>query len=185
VPLAADEPPQNFMTARGVEVVLLDWGNTLMVDDGSRPGPMATWDRVAATPGAHEALRRLHPRYRLVIATNAEESGAPEVRAALARVGLDGLVDDIVTSRDVGVRKPDPAFFAAALRVGFADRAPLPGRAVMVGDSWENDVVGAAAAGLRTIWLRDPGARRPEGATAPDAEIAHMSQLPEALGELA
>jgi HAD superfamily hydrolase (TIGR01662 family) len=172
------------VTARRVEVVLLDWGNTLMVDDGSRSGPMATWDRVAATPGAQDALRRLRPNYRLIVATNADESGTAEVRAALARVGLDGFVDDVVSSRDLGIRKPDPAFFAAALQVAFAGRAPMPSRAAMVGDSWENDIAGAAAAGLRTIWVRPAAARLPEGAKAPDAQIEHMSELPKALMNL-
>ncbi len=172
------------MTASVLEVVLLDWGNTLMVDDGSQAGSMATWESVAALPGAYETLRRLRSARRLLVATNAEDSDAPAVLAALARVGLADLVDDVVTSRDVGVRKPDPAFFAAALRVAFAGRRPAAERAVMVGDSWETDIAGAAAAGMRTVWLNASGARRPEGATAPDAEIGALSELPQALERL-
>jgi hypothetical protein len=35
-----------------VEAVFLDWGNTLMVDDGSQSGPMATWPDVSVVDGA-------------------------------------------------------------------------------------------------------------------------------------
>ena len=64
----------------GIDVVFLDWGNTLMVDLGMREGPMKDWDTVEAEAGAQEALLRLRGRYRLVVATNAEDSPAADVR---------------------------------------------------------------------------------------------------------
>ena len=156
-----------------------------MRDDGTQGGPMATWPHVAAVPGAQQVLRSLRPRYRLIVATNAADSDGEQVRAALARVGLDDLVDDVVTSREVGACKPDPAFFRAALRAAAAGRPFSPRRAVMVGDSWENDVAGALAAGLRAIWFNPLDGGRPCGGPAPDAEITKLSQLPRALEELA
>jgi FMN phosphatase YigB (HAD superfamily) len=146
---------------------------------------MATWPRVAAVPGAQQVLRSLRPHYRLVVATNAADSDGEQVRVALARVGLSALVDDVVTSREVGAEKPDPAFFRAALHAAFPGRPPTAQRAVMVGDSWENDVAGAMAAGLRAVWLNPSGAGRPCGAPAPDAEIERLSELPLALERLA
>jgi FMN phosphatase YigB (HAD superfamily)/membrane-associated phospholipid phosphatase len=169
-----------------VEVVFLDWGDTLMVDDGSQPGPMAAWPEVRAVDGAQDALRRLRPHYRLLVATNADDSGERDVLAALSRVGLDELVDGVISSRDVGARKPDALFYRAALlRAGRAGLPLAPGRAVMVGDSWPNDVAGARAAGLRAVWLNAAKARRPEGAAAPDAEIRRLADLPQALARLA
>lgn len=146
---------------------------------------MAAWAHVAAVPGAQEVLRSLRRRYRLIVATNAADSGGAQVRAALARVGLDDLVDSVVTSREVGACKPDPAFFRAALEAAAAGRPLSPSRAVMVGDSWENDVAAAMAAGLRAVWFNQSGAGRPCGAPAPDAEVAELSQLPPALDGLA
>lgn len=175
-----------------IDVILLDWGNTLMEDRGL-PGPMADWPEVAAVAGAHEALRRLRPHYRLVVATNADSSGAAQVRAALARVGLDELIDDVVSSRDVGACKPDASFYRAALArsgtvlAGGSSEAPPvdPSRVVMVGDSYENDVAGALAAGLRAVWL-DPGRRRsPPDAPPPTARIVAMSELPGVVAKLA
>lgn len=168
-----------------VEVVFLDWGNTLMVDDGTQPGPMAAWPEVRAVDGAQDALRRLRPHYHLLVATNADDSGERDVLAALSRVGLDALVDGVVSSRDVGARKPDALFYRAALlRAGRAGLPLAPARAVMVGDSWPNDVAGARAAGLRAVWLNPSKARRPAGAAAPDAEIRRLADLPQALAGL-
>ena len=174
------------LAAPPLQVVFLDWGGTLMVDDGSQCGPMATWPEVRAVDGAQDALRRLRPHYRLLVATNANDSGERDVLAALSRVGLDGLVDGVVSSRDVGARKPDALFYRAALlRAGRAGLPLAPARAVMVGDSWPNDVAGAGAAGLRAVWLNPSRARRPAGAGAPDAEIRRLADLPQALARLA
>jgi len=171
--------------ATPLQVVFLDWGNTLMVDYGTQSGPMAAWPEVRAVDGAQDALRRLRPHYRLLVATNADDSGERDVLAALSRVGLDELVDGVVSSRDVGARKPDAFFYRAALlRAGRAGLPLAPARAVMVGDSWPNDVVGAGAAGLRAVWLNPSKARRPDGAAAPDAEIRKLADLPQALARL-
>jgi len=172
--------------AAPLDVVFLDWGDTLMVDHTAQSGPMAAWPEVNEVDGAQDALRRLRPHYRLIVATNADDSGERDVLAALSRVGLDGLVDGVVSSRDVGARKPDAFFYRAALlRAGRAGLPLAPGRAVMVGDSWPNDVAGARAAGLRAVWLNPAKARRPSGAAAPDAEIRKLADLPEALARLA
>ena len=58
-----------------------------MVDHGMREGPMKDWEKVEAEAGAQEALLRLRGRYRLVVATNAEDSPAADVRLALAPRG--------------------------------------------------------------------------------------------------
>ena len=171
--------------ATPLQVVFLDWGNTLMVDDGTQSGPMAAWPEVRAVDGAQDALRRLRPHYRLLVATNADDSGERDVLAALSRVGLDGLVEGVVSSRDVGARKPDAVFYRAALlRAGRAGLPLAPARAVMVGDSWPNDAAGAQAAGLRAVWLNPSKARRPDGAAAPDAEIRKLADLPQTLARL-
>jgi HAD superfamily hydrolase (TIGR01509 family) len=63
--------------------------------------------------------------------------------AQLGRVGLGHILAAVVSSAEVGVEKPDPAVFRAALlRVGVA-----PERALHVGDS-HADQAGAEAAGL-------------------------------------
>jgi FMN phosphatase YigB (HAD superfamily)/membrane-associated phospholipid phosphatase len=173
-------------TAEGIDVVFLDWGNTLMVDTGMREGPMKDWQHVEAEPGAQEALTRLHARYRLVVATNAEDSPGSDVRLALARVGLADLVDDVVSSADVGDHKPNYAFFRAALlREGDAGLPLDPHRAVMVGDGTTNDVAGAHRAGMRAIWYNPTKRRFPDGVKPPDAVVRKLTDLPAAVDRLA
>lgn len=173
-------------TRSRIDVVLLDWGDTLMVDDRTQDGPMASWPRVAAVPGARETLSRLRSHYRLIVATNADQSSGPDVRAALARVGLDEFIDEVVSSRDVGARKPDGAFFRAALGRAGEDGGPVsPARAVMVGDSLTNDVGGAKAAGMRAVLLDASRGPLPPDVPRPDAVIAQLDELPGALARLA
>jgi membrane-associated phospholipid phosphatase/phosphoglycolate phosphatase-like HAD superfamily hydrolase len=171
---------------KGIDVVFLDWGNTLMVDNGMREGPMKDWDTVEAEAGAQEALLRLRARYRLVVATNAGDSPAFLVRLALERVGLDEYIDDVVSSADVGDHKPNYAFFRAALLQQGERGLPLdPHRAVMVGDGTTNDIAGAQRAGMRTIWYNPTKRRFPEGAQPPDVVIKKLADLPAAVDRLA
>ncbi len=99
----------------------------------------------------------------------------------LARFDLGDLVDGTVTSSQVGLFKPAPEIFAAALaRVGAAAR-----ETVMVGDSYADDIAGARAAGLAGAVLLDRAGRRPTapGAGRPETPvIASLAELPELLG---
>jgi membrane-associated phospholipid phosphatase len=169
-----------------IRVVLFDWGDTLMVDDG-QPGSMADWPRVAAVPGAAEALAALHGLCLLCVATNADDSGAEEVMAALGRVGLARFIDRVFSSRDLGARKPDPAFYAAVLETLRADAAARgepalrPDEVVMVGDDFENDVAGAAAAGLRAVWFDPRNTAHFPAAGPPMTVVTDLRRLAELL----
>jgi putative hydrolase of the HAD superfamily len=80
----------------------------------------------------------------------------------LERTGLRPLVDAVVISAELGVAKPDPAIFRAALdRLGAG-----PDGALHVGDSLEDDVAGARAAGLEAVLVARNGAPAPEGVRA-------------------
>lgn len=69
-------------------------------------------------------------------------------------LGLDARVDVIVHSSAVGAAKPAPQVFWHALQLLEVEAA----RAVHVGDSLEQDVAGARAAGVHPVYLcRPPG----------------------------
>lgn len=157
-----------------IEVIVFDCGDTVMRDISHYAGPMVEWPHVEAMPEIEAALQALKPAYRLAMATNALESGADRVRAALARVGLDGYFEVVLTARELGVSKPDPAFFDALL----AACGCVPHQAVMVGDSFRTDVVGAKLASMWAVWY-NPGGDDPPGDSAlmPDAEIGALSDL--------
>ena len=69
------------------------------------------------------------------------------LRSICAGIGLDRLVDFIVISAEVGVRKPDPRIFHAALEQAKVE----PGEAVHVGDLPAEDGEGAKRAGVRPL----------------------------------
>jgi len=96
------------------------------------------------------ALGELRERgLRLVVVSNWDCS-LPEW---LDRAGLGELVDGAVSSAVVGESKPAPAVFEAGLRLAGCDAA----EALFVGDSVENDVIGARAAGLRAVLVQRAG----------------------------
>ena len=67
-------------------------------------------------------------------------------------------VDVLVVSEEAGVSKPDPRIFEIAL-----ERAGVGAvEAVMLGDSWTNDIEGARAAGIRAIWFNRLGTPSPD-----------------------
>jgi putative hydrolase of the HAD superfamily len=89
----------------------------------------------------------------------------------LAAVGLGGMLDAIVTSAEVGARKPDRRIFEAALA---AVQCP-PDRALVVGDSLEIDVAGGRAAGIRSVLIDRRGAA---GELDDTERIATLDNLP-------
>ncbi len=107
-------------------------------------------------PGALARLRAGGAR--LAVVSNWDVS----LHDVLERTGLRPLVDAVVVSAELGVAKPDPAIFAAALeRLGAA-----AGDALHVGDSVEHDVAGARAAGIDAVLVARDGAEVPDGVRA-------------------
>ena len=103
-------------------------------------------DSRRAVEGAAGLLEAVHRRARIGIVSN---NLLAEQREKLRHCGLDRFVDVLTVSEEAGVSKPDPKIFNLALeRLGCR-----PANAVMVGDSWAADIVGAQAAGIRAIWL--------------------------------
>ncbi len=74
----------------------------------------------------------------------------------LERCGLASALDGVVTSAQARARKPDPAIFAAAL--GAAGSAPE--EAIHVGDTPDEDLAGARAAGVPALLIDRDGTSR-------------------------
>jgi putative hydrolase of the HAD superfamily len=106
--------------------------------------------RFRAFNDAAPALEELRGRGLRLVCVSNWDYALPEV---LDRVGLLGLLDGVVTSAAVGAAKPDPRIFEAGLRVAGCDAA----EALHVGDSSEEDVAGAAAAGIQALRLDRSG----------------------------
>jgi putative hydrolase of the HAD superfamily len=106
--------------------------------------------RFDAYPDAPPALDDLRGRgLRLVCVSNWDCS----LGTVLDRCGLGERLDGAVSSAEAGARKPDPAIFAGALELAGCE----PGEAVHVGDSPEEDLEGARAAGIPALLLDREG----------------------------
>jgi HAD superfamily hydrolase (TIGR01509 family) len=96
----------------------------------------------------------------------------------LAETGLRPLFDAVVDSGVVGVGKPDPRIFEMALAALGAD----PASTWMVGDHPRSDILAAAALGMRTCWLAQPGEASCLPPGIPTARIARLTTLTGVLG---
>ncbi len=159
-----DAGPQTLVRAERFQVLAAWSGHP--IDPATAAGLSQTYRQHyqrlrRPVPGAPEAIRRLKGRTRLGVVTN---NTVAEQAEKLGFLGLDRVVDFLLTSEEVGVAKPDPAIFRVAL-----DRAGVaPEEAVMVGDSWGSDVVGARAAGIRALWFNRFRVPRPDSIAVPE-----------------
>jgi putative hydrolase of the HAD superfamily len=106
--------------------------------------------RFEAYPDVIPALRGLRDRGQRLVAVSNWDCSLPRV---LERCGLGDLLDGAVSSAVAGVRKPDPAIFAPALELAGC----APEEALHVGDTPEEDVSGARAAGIRPLLIDRDG----------------------------
>lgn len=98
-------------------------------------------------PGGREVVRELWRRgHPIGIVTNNATAGQ---REKLRACGVEPYIRALVVSQSVGCSKPDPRIFQRALE----RLAVPPSQATFVGDSFRNDVAGAAGAGLTPVWL--------------------------------
>ena len=96
-------------------------------------------------PGVVALLAHLHPRRRIGVVTKGLRAAQREKLMACQRIGC---IDFLLTSEEARVKKPDPRLFLLALEKA-QSRCEA---AVVVGDSWTFDVLGAQQAGIRSIW---------------------------------
>jgi len=123
--------------------------------------------RFSLYPEVRAALAEYHARgLRLVVVSNWDVS----LRAVLRSLGVSPMLHAILTSAESGVRKPSPQIFEAALDLSGA----TAGEAIHVGDSVEEDVLGARAAGIEPVLVRRDGGAGLEG-------VRTISSLDEAL----
>ena len=124
--------------------------------------------RFRVYPDVCPALRRLRARgVRLIVVSNWDVS----LHDRLRELGLSPMLDGAVTSAEVGARKPSAAIFEQALRLAGVSADD----AIHVGDSLNEDVAGARAAGIEPLLLSRNGATPPTG-------VRSITSLAEVLG---
>lgn len=148
------------MKPDSVTHILFDWGDTLMVDDPAQTTPMAEWPTVRSVPGAEQTLRQLKAAGKVIcLATSANVSDEVQIRAALARVSLEQFISRVFCFKNTGLPKGE-AFYQKVL----GNLSISPTQALMVGDSFEKDVLAANAAGMAAIWFNERTPEQRQGA---------------------
>jgi HAD superfamily hydrolase (TIGR01549 family) len=185
--------PDRYAEARRAAIAELSGERELVHDDevwiaftehivlgmgGEQPGARACavdmvleWERhenfalYEDAPPTLEALRAHRIKIGLV------SNGQRDLAEFVAHHGIE--VDALVGSRAHGRIKPDPSIFVAALDL----LDVRPEEAAMVGDSYEDDIAGARALGMRAVLLDRDGLYPDE-----PERIDTLLALPAALG---
>ena len=120
-------------------------------------------------PGAEEAVKRLHQKYRLFLASNGT---AVVQHGRMTSAGLYPYFEQVFVSQEIGYNKPSREYFDGCFaRIEDFDRS----KAIIVGDSLTSDIRGGINAGLKTVWVNP--AHLDCGDIHPDYEIEALSQL--------
>lgn len=120
-----------------------------------------------------EILEQLAPEYLLAVISNFYGN----VVTVLEELSLKKYFTSIVDSAVVGIRKPDPKIFEIALN----ELGVSPIDAVMIGDSYNNDIAPAKAIGCKTIWINNKGWDEQNENNRADIIIKSFKELPQIL----
>jgi putative hydrolase of the HAD superfamily len=105
------------------------------------------WRPYPEVPDTLKALRSLG--FHLVMLSNWDR----RLLQTLADLGLATFFTKIYISTLIGSSKPDPRAF----QYGVKELGIPPRQILHIGDSWEEDILGAQRAGIRAIWLNRTG----------------------------
>jgi putative hydrolase of the HAD superfamily len=162
------------MTGQPVRAVALDYGGT--IDSRTSPVLDGSWQ---VDPSCVAPLRALAARGLVLILSSNTQQGEHRW-AALEAAGIDRLFRVVLMSACLGLRKPDPDFYALITTVAHC----RPGEVLHVGNNLETDVAGPARCGMRTALVRPDGIAAEERQRLPPGAlvIGHVKQLPPLLG---
>jgi putative hydrolase of the HAD superfamily len=153
-----------FLRRETFLLAAIECGHGAKAADGAFEIYMEARHDVRLYDDVRPALERLGSHYLIGAVSNGN--------ADLGRLGLGEFFDCAVSAAGVGAAKPAAEIFEAAC----AALGIQPHEIVHVGDHHEHDVQGAAALGMRTIWINRRGEPWPGGEPA-DGEITSLAEL--------
>lgn len=120
-------------------------------------------------PDAFEIVKQLSAKYELYITSN----GISDTQHRRLQItGLGAYFNQVFVSEDTGYQKPMPAFFDYVFeRIPNFDAR----KALIIGDSYNADIMGGAGAGIDTCWLNPQ--EKPAADVYPTYTINRLRQL--------
>lgn len=164
-----------------IRVLSFDLGHTILDENAGRDVDI---QRRAAIPmpGVVEVLPKI--TVPMALWANTQEASAGDVKQWLGRAGLERHFRWVVTSSDIGYRKPDPRFFAAALKECGCNADEL----LFIGNQKNTDIHGANLCGIQSVLLTGSFYRSVDDADDSTAEPTHtiqdLGELPDLLARL-
>ena len=118
-------------------------------------------------------LRALSERFKLGIVSNFYGN----LKAVCEGAGLCDFFKVMVDSHCVGVQKPDPAIFRAALE----GLEATPEKTVLIGDSLRRDREGARRIGMRFIWIAPQNVQAAQSERYTESAVTDLRDLAKVL----
>ena len=169
--LSSDRTPAHLVA------LFFDLGDTIMIKESEIKDAEQTTTQTDLIPGIAEALHTFKAwGYPLALVADSRPRTPINV---LKQHGLPDLSDYLAISEVIGVSKPDPRLFCAALdalSIAPSDHC----RVVMVGNNLERDIVGANRLGLISVHFYWNDRRRSQPLTEeekPQYTVSSASQL--------
>lgn len=104
---------------------------------------------VKNTCNAKILLNELHKNFKLAVVSNFYGN----LKAVLSDFGLLDNLDVIIESAEIGISKPNPEIFQCAIN----KLEITPKECIVIGDSYNKDIIPSKTLGCNTIWLKGKG----------------------------
>jgi putative hydrolase of the HAD superfamily len=121
-------------------------------------------------------LEKLEDDFQLALVSNFYGN----LETVLKELSIYHFFSSIIDSTVVNVRKPDPAIFKIAIKALGLDA----NECVVIGDSYDRDIMPAKQLGCKTIWLKGKSWREPEETSSADYIIKSFTELPFAIKKM-
>ena len=126
------------------------------------------YEGVSFLPGAERLLESASNFENCLITNGRSKDQWGKIRL----MEVDSKLDHVLVSEDMGIWKPDPRIFERALDLTGAQ----PSESVMIGDSLQADIAGAASIGIGAIWINGHGRSPDEAIHSPDAIVTNPGE---------
>lgn len=163
-----------WVTERSLEYALLECGCELGPRD--RATVLGSYDELEPFPDVVPALEALAARgHQMAVLSNGSRS---MLHNCLTASGLQQHVPVVISVDAVRAFKPHPMVYRLA-----AETLQRPVGQIRLVSSNPFDIVGAAAAGMRTAWANRAGQPFDTLGTEPDITVTSLAELPALIGE--
>lgn len=144
--------------------------NTAIAPEFNEKYQLRLGDTIVYRDDSLQIIKSLRGRVRQYVVSNGTVTAQTK---KLRLSGLGALMDGIFLSEELGVEKPNVAFFDKVFSVlGDIDRS----QAMIVGDSLTSDILGGSNAGIVTCWY-NPSGKPATGGVHPNHEISDLHEV--------